>query len=327
MTFTGTSLAPGDIVQPYPASPPTVGLIASARMPDDQGARWQGGFAYAPENCAGGGPIDPCYTAPILLLDEEIRAAVNPYYNPGNPGGADPGGSRAGVGSKTLPSNIPVVQFQPIILVAGDTCSPWERDRDYQGRARRLLLADQSRQLAREFWRGDVAQAANARGAAWPNRWLADNANVDVVTSAPATPVDALACLEDALAACSPQRGMIHCTYGTLVHWKLLGGVERVGQQMVTPNNTIVVADAGYDGSGPHGQPPSTGSVWAYATDMVDVRLDEIQVYPDEDAQALDRAANTFAFRAERLAAATWAGCCHAAAEINQVLCTHTGGS
>lgn len=283
-------LAPAEVVQPYPAAPPTVGLIASARLPQDPpGTRWQGGFRYLPENCQGGNAIAGCDNST----------------------------------SKTIATDIGIVGFQPVILWAGDKCSPQDRTHDYKGRARRLLEADQSRQLAKEFWRGDLAKA----NPDWPNRFLADNTHVNVLNVGTLSPVDALACLEDGLASCSGQRGMIHCTVGTAIHWANARLIERVGQYVMTINNTIVVADLGYDGSGPHGQARQVGHVWAYGTDLVDVRLDDVQVLPDLELQALERTQNTFQYRAERLGAATWAGCCHVGVEIDLFTCSHTGGS
>lgn len=289
---------PRTVVLAPPAVPQLYGLERSALIasstpaafagsPVNAGERWQNGFAYAPLNCLGEGPI-----------------------------------AARGHDSKDIDDNTAVVEYDPILLWAGDKCSPWDRTRDYKARARQLLTADRSRQLAQELWTGTIAQAQG-----FPNNYFARDDNVDVVTAGAAAPDVALACLERGLTTCSSQRSMIHCTVDVMVAWKEDHLIELNGQVWTTPNGTIVVADQGYPGSGPHGQAATSGHVWAYGTDMVYLRFDDMFVIPDLEAEALDRSVDTFEYRAEQLAAATWSGCCHVAAEVNIVLCTHTGGS
>ncbi len=296
-TWPGESGAPGVVLPPYLPALPTGGLIAAARdaladpnlTPPEVRNRWQAGFAFAPGNCSGGAAIDPCDSADSL----------------------------------TIAANLGLVTYKPPVLWAGDHCSPNDRTRNYQERARQLLLNDRSRQLAREFWTGERAQAAG-----WLNNYLARDDNVQVVSVTPLDPVIALACLEDYLASCQGGRHMIHLTPGLLVHLFSQHVAERVGQLAVSPNGSIFVADEGYPGTGPHGQAPITGSVWMYGTNIVDVRIDDPPVIiPDLDAQALERTQDTFFYRAEQFAAATWSGCCHVAVPVNITHCTHTGGS
>ncbi len=78
-----------------------------------------------------------------------------------------------------------------------------------------------------------------------------------------------------------------------------------------------MIADAGYDGSSPYGAAAEDGSQWAYATGIPVVRLGPVAVYPDSLAEAINRSTNTVEYRAERLAAVGWDGCCHLAAELN----------
>lgn len=54
---------------------------------------------------------------------------------------------------------------------------------------------------------------------------------------------------------------------------------------------------------------PADGTVWAYATDQVTYRQGEIQVFPDDVSQALDRSTNSLAITAQRSVAATWDLC------------------
>lgn len=295
------AIGPPEAVQPVPAAPPRVGLIASARkgdalrLPD----RWNAGFSYEPEAyCGGNGVVDPCN------------------------------------GVKTFePDNRDTVTVDPVVLWAGDACNTYGA-RDRAGRARRRLEACQSKLLAGELWEGTLAQAsANIN-----NKYLASpDANTISLTSL--SPSDGLACLEQALADCSCSRSMIHVTNGLMVYLDRDNLITRVGDVFVTANDTLVVADAGYTGTGPEGQAAVTGAVWAYGTDMVNVALDGVVISPKTptletegatgrggDIEAMGQVEglydNTLTYRAERLAAAWWDGCCHLAIAFDIDVCS-----
>lgn len=281
-------------VQAQPAAPPRVGLVPQARVVNERDERWVGGFAYQPEGCAEAGTVDPCAS-----------------------------------GSKTISDNAANVEFEPFGVWAGYKCSAHgDIEQDWRGRAERALEACTSKQVEAEFWTGEIAQAMDAA----PNRYLASG-DSDVLTDGAVPVNDALACLEQGLAECGcGSRGMIHATRQIVTLWQAGGALRRDGNQILTVNDTIVVPGAGYDGSGPDGQPAADGSVWAYATSLVDVRLSSIDVLPSNasglDALmrgALHRGENTVEVRAERLAAATWDGCCHFAVEIDASLCGFGG--
>lgn len=280
-------------VVPSPARPPRVGLLVSANRPTDGAASpertendkgtkwWKEGFSFKPEACASSGVSDRCE-----------------------------------IGSLDADSGADVVDFEPYLVWAGYECSTFGFNLDdYRGRAERALLACQSSQLEAELWSGTLARTG---GPFDDNRYLSRE-DSDVVTapgSVP-TPTDALALLEQALGDCNcGQQAMIHATRGVASLWHQGGALRRDGNLLLTVNDTIVVPGAGYDGSGPYG-PAADGSVWAYATGIVDVRLAPVDVIPGDVQNARDRANNTITIYAERAAAATWDGCCHFAAEIN----------
>lgn len=291
-------------VNPPQPQPPRVGLLASARVENfsaspaaasdtDPVTRWEAGFAWAPENvCTGGGVADPCgtdaLTATVALTSQE---------------------------------------YQPVLLWKADRCSTTDRTRDRVGRARRALTACTSKLLASEFWEGTLAMAKG-----FPNRFLADPL-ANTLTNGAVSEASAIACLEEGLAACSCGTGMIHVTPGMMIRIADHHLVERFGNTFRTPNDTLVVADAGYTGTGPEGQAALDGSVWAYATDMVDVRLGPIVVFPSanpDDAAAMTIGTapdNLLTYRAQRLAAATWDGCCHLAVEVDIPVCADMAAS
>lgn len=241
------------------------------------------GFAFNPENCGESGTLaeDPCDSTPS---------------------------------TKTIPENLAQVRQQGFYVWAGDKCSPFPAiERDFRAFSLRQLQAALSYQVAHELWTGDRAAADGLT----TNRSLA-SIDSDVLTSVPTSPTDALARLEYGLGDCAHgARGVVHADRITATFWGHLGLLRREGAQLLTFLDTIVVADAGYDGSGPDGQAAVEGSRWAYATGMPIVRLGPERVIPDTMAQAVNRTTNEVEWRAERKAAVGWDGCCHLAVELD----------
>jgi hypothetical protein len=269
------------------ASPPRLGLLASAVRPTGVDPRWVNGIEFAPEAC---------------LDDDEVW-----WTCPEGEGGDAPG-------DKPSASNRPeLVRYRPVELVAHDTCSALGYTiADYQARARRNLVATQSRKMEAELWSGTAAIAAN-----FPNAYLADAASAVDLGLFPL--VYGLAALQEYLAATIPGRGMIHATVRTVTLWLSAGVIRREGTVLLDVMDNIVVPGTGYDGSGPGGEPaPASGDrAWAYATGLVHVLEDEIVATPSTIGEALDRTTNVVTMRAERTVAAFWDGCAHAAAEID----------
>lgn len=210
------------------------------------------------------------------------------------------------------------VSYYPYIVEVPYTCSTWGfQENDYEGRALRQLEAGLSKAIEREFWTGEK-NPANMNLTFWtPN----DDAHVvnpgGAASPSPVSPDTALVLLEAALASCyGGTAGMLHAPTAVAERWASLYFVdadEEFEDRMLRTRSRedIVVVGAGYPGTGPFGQPdPAPGTMWAFATGMVDVRLGEPMIYPETMAEALDRATNTVTFRGERVAAANWDGCC-----------------
>jgi hypothetical protein len=199
----------------------------------------------------------------------------------------------------SVPANEGNVEADPFLVWAGDKCSTIGFEaRDYEGRARRLLEATQSARVAHEFWTGDLAASASL-----DNTPLADATSDTVTTGEVSVRNDG-------------RRGMIHVTPQVLTHaysWDL---ITPQGQLWTTALGTIVVADAGYPGTGPNGE-SAADTQWAYATSMAQVRLSQIVVTPETFNEAVDRSVNTVEYRVGRLALVQWDQCCHFAAEVD----------
>lgn len=279
-----------------PARPPRYSLLIAAPTVDD-GARWQAGVEFAPEGCGNGG-----------------RVAVDCI------GGTDP---------LDPDENPDWVTSDGFAVWAADQCSTFGRAaRDYAGRARRQLEATQSFQIAEEVWGGSlVGQPVllGAPGTVNENRPLTDVAS-DRVTSSAETAVEALGLVVGALGKCGEGRqGMIHVTPQVLQHLVNESSVYRDGGLWYSAMGHLIVADDGYDGSGPGGVPAGS-TQWIYGTSMMAVRLGELEIYPRlpeaganeiDWPAAVDPATNLVTVIAQRLALVQWDRCCHVAAEVD----------
>lgn len=274
-------------VLPAPmAQPPRYGLLAAAPTIDDTTNRWQGGFSFAPEQCAGGGTFTTDCDGGTDALDS--------FENPA------------------------VVDGEAFGVFAGDRCSTFGiNERDYVGRAQRQLAATESYLIADELWNGGLGL----------DSFHLTDVSSDTVTDGPASPLVALACVEYALGRESRgSRGMIHVTTALLTHLLAAQVVFRDGQLWTTAMGTIVVADAGYDGTGP-GDVLATTSQWMYGTGLISVRLSPVEVLPGDLSQAVDRHTNTVTYVAQRLVALVTDACAHVAAEVNVGMCALDGVS
>lgn len=285
-------------IAPRPHAEPVVGLLASVAPIFEPNLRWAGAGGYSLEQfaCDGGGVEDPC-------------AVINR--------------------TESIPRKPAAIEGNAFGVWQAAECSPMDRGGDFsvlRDAAEMQLKAVQSKRIAEELWGG-----AQARYSGWDNQYLTSLAGDTLTDAGAVTPTSALACLEQYLGDCSGgARGMIHAPRQVVTYWSENGLVRRENGLILTVHDTIVVPDAGYDGSGPQGEadgdptPASTGHVWAYATSIVTVRLGPIEILPTSEAdlwQVTDRTTNLAILWANRLAAVSWDTCCHAAAEMNLPLC------
>ncbi len=253
--------------------------------------RWDSGVTWTPEACGAGG-ISPAW------------CGVSPERNPP----AQPG----------------VAIADPFYVFSADQCSASGfAARDWEGRARRALEATQSFQVARELWTGEhtlneLAQSRTDKA----SPFLADTSRV-VDTNMPAH--RAIGAIEQLAMECSQgRRLMIHVPIAVLEEATENGYVLRdTGGILTTAMGNIVVADAGYPGTGPTGpdgdRTPDDSTMWIYATSIVQVRLSEVETLPKSlaeahgVAEAMDRPRNHIVVWAQRLALYQLDPCCRIA--------------
>lgn len=269
-----------------------------------QPVHWIRGYSYRPELCNGGQIIDP----------EGTTGGVAPTLNGENQ-----------------------IDTVPFIVEGADRRStfgtPGEGEYDEARQwARRQLLACESKQIAQELWKGTQSKASN-----WGNRYLcAPDVNMVEGTHILGY-VSALGALERAVhdLTCG-QQGMIHARADLVSLWDTGGALRRVGNLILTIQDTIVVTDAGYDGSAPDaGTPgfdpvfankiPGADSSWAYATTVVDVRRSAF-ITSQPIRERLDQTGNTLTTYERRVASAVW-GCLHVGVYVDHTNSLSSTGS
>ena len=261
-----------------PAAPPVSGLVASAGPPPTID-RWESGLAWIPERCASTYQLVPICDEPTVEYEAPRAGAA--YY-------------------------------QPVGLRIADQCSTMGGPADIE-RIRRVAEAQTPFAIARELWDGELTQADEytVGGSLVSNAYLASSAAEEVGTGAAEARV-AIGRLEQAaLETTHGQPVMLHVPVAVLP--QLHGHVRTVGSTLVTLAGNVLVADGGYPGTGPAGE-PAGATVWAYATSPVTVLTTPLVVIEDPDA--VDPQTNTRTVWAQRVFAATFDPCVHLATEI-----------
>lgn len=218
------------------------------------------------------------------------------------------------LGKKDYDGNQTPVVYNPFIIAVPYTCSTFGfQAADYEKRAMRQLDAVRHKALEHEFWTGYIDPSNPSLMNSTPN----DDDHIlnpgGAAAPVAVSPGMALVLFAQALSNCgSGGRGMIHATPGLVERWINLTAVNCDDRLIWTcARGDIIVNGTGYPGLGPIGQPPpAAGTVWAYATGMVNVRMGDPEMYPKEFSEAIDRATNTVTYRGEQVASAVHDLCC-----------------
>lgn len=274
---------------PLPRAP-RYGLVQNADLIDVGDEHWANGIqvhGYIPDNAAGW----------------SVCAAE----------AASPPDSKA---SQELANPLP--EFGPLTAYLTETCSTRTMERTqeaFTARAKTTFAAVEGAVVEDQFWNGT---------------WLPDNphltdSNVDVLNSGGATSaLNGLAMLEDAIAD-THRAGVIHMSAGLAVYLSGFGVGVLIPERgaLYTITGTLVIPGYGYDGSGPEGEQPVTGTEeYAYATGPVEVLRSEAFLMPPDVAQAVDRTTNTIEYRAERYYIPFWDTALQAGVKIDRCFTT-----
>lgn len=274
--------------------------------PEQAVHRWENGVSIEPEGCNVDYDLDTAttdYPYWWSCIEGSGRSPVDANVN--------------GSGTKEIGASPDALRFVPYQIHVGYACSAPDagpRQTALEARVLRRLEACGPGAVEHELWTGEVAAEAG-----FPNPYLTDPANVDVLSAAGFGFVTALAEMEDALAECScggPH--VIHAEPRVVTTWASRQLVERditgAGIPFLrTVLGTYVVPGTGYPGTGPEiGGGTGEGSYstsYIYGTGMVRVFLGT-PVTGFQPSGALTRTNNDYIIRAERSAVAVFDRCC-----------------
>jgi hypothetical protein len=211
-------------------------------------------------------------------------------------------------------------QFNAITVYLAESCKSYKvwNQEEFKQRALLALTAIQGTAIERNLLTGEASDSQAP--------YLADGVGVFPNGDTATSPMNALAYLEEEIGL-SGQLGIIHCSPGFTTTLRQYFQVDNRTGVIRTINGNVIIPGDGYarsnkdPGTGvgygsPHGHAASTGTQeWIYATGPIDIRLSEMFMIPEQVSQALDRGTsqgattgrpNTFTYRAERYAMATW---------------------
>jgi hypothetical protein len=204
---------------------------------------------------------------------------------------------------------------RPFALHASVKCSTFQNGflsedmlDGFKALSRRRLFSCQWAQIANELWTGEAAQLFGYTS----NRWLTKaGATVDLTPGGEGVaPIEAIASIEEALVHCScGVPNVIHVPMKMIPYLADSGQLRQRGNRFFTWNNSIVVADPGYPGTGIGGVDPLPGEWWIYGTGPLAARLGEVVTPEQSNADALTFPTNDFQVRSERMAAISWTCC------------------
>lgn len=260
------------------------GIINSVTLAEgdqsDSALRWEGGVAYESLICA-----------------PKVQ----------NWGLCDPGGDV--VVDKTGADRL--VTAEPFAITAYDTCTAVggaDRRKDAEARVLALLEASTQKAVEREVLLGSIASSAPTLGG---GRWLMGPGTTQLPDVA-GDPREAIAILEDAYAQCSVgDAGVLHLTRGSAYRARL----DADGDVLRTRTGSLVIAGSGYSVGAE--APAGWEGTWAFVTGPVRVWVGDPAVYPEDAGQAVNIRTNDLIYKAERLAAAAYDGCCAFAVKID----------
>lgn len=183
----------------------------------------------------------------------------------------------------------------PIAVYSEDHCTTLGLEgEDFEGRARRQLAQVTSAFIARELQFGALAGLAGGGD----NAALVDGTQIAVGGS---TLGEVIPALDGHIAGLlAGQRAMLHVTPQTLDMLLDKGLIYLRGEKWITALGSVVVSDAGYI--------DESGTVFAYATTMMRIRLSPVELVPGSfdslaaRAEMTDRATNLIRLFAQRLA-------------------------
>lgn len=210
----------------------------------------------------------------------------------------------------------------PFNIAAYSWCSMLQRDQSERApRARRLLEATQSMDIAYELWTGTIAQASAAN----ENSWLANTTGAgSTAVTWPAHPFQtaaytaptgeppssaALGRMDSYLThVLANGSGLLHMspTFFSYLNAEFPGWLRLEGNVWKSPNGHSIVADAGYTGAAKAPGGSTLLAEWVIATGPMEIVLGPVDATNPDSTEAFNFALNDIVLFAQRDVLVEW---------------------
>lgn len=211
-------------------------------------------------------------------------------------------------GSKEAEGGLTLCSATPFTVVGSYKCPP-VGSLDARKIASNRLKKNKEREIEEIFWTGTTSVGEISPSLQGGNDSCGDPP-VDLTPDSGAlSPVAAIAALESNIADCIPGGlGTIHVNFGVLPYLAANTLLVEKDGKYYTPSGQLIIAGAGYPGSGPGNVAAAAGESWIFATGPVSVFHSDV-FFTSSTIEAVDRSLNNVTVYAEQTYSVVWECC------------------
>lgn len=223
-------------------------------------------------------------------------------------------------GSKDAEGGLTFCEATPFTVIGSYKCPPTGRlISDPKKVASNRLKKNRERTVEKIFWTG-LTSVGPVNPSLQAGNDTCGTPPIDLTPASGAlSPVAAIAALESSIAECVPGGiGVIHFNHGFLPYMASNHLLVERDNKFYTLSGQLIVAGAGYPGSGPGNVAAPPGETWIFATGPISVFNSSVFFTPPRVEQAIDKLLNDVVERAEQTYAVIWECCLFA---IRVALC------
>lgn len=220
------------------------------------------------------------------------------------------------VAAKAVDGGLVFCRAEPFTVYGNYKCSTGGRPvSEAMTIATNRLNRNKEREVEKIFWTG-VTEVGTVDPSLQGGNVSCEIFPVDITPDKPLTPLSAIAALESNIAECIPGGiGTINLNFGLLPYLARDHLLTEQDGNFYSPSGQLIIAGAGYPGSGPGNIPAQPGETWAFATGQISVFMSDIFNTPSTVEEAINRKINDISFWAEQTFSIIWE-CCIFAVKI-----------
>lgn len=218
------------------------------------------------------------------------------------------------VAEKAVDGGLIFCTAEPFTVLGSYKCSTGGRSAiEALNIATNRLNKNKEKSIERIFWTG-ISAVGNVNPSLQAGNSSCGIVPIDLTPElGPLSPIDGIATLESAMVECIPGGvGVIHLNFGVLAYIAAAHLLRERDGKFYTHTGQLIVAGAGYPGSGPGNIPAAPGETWLFATGPLAVFASDVFFTPPKIDQAIERLKNDITFFAEQTFSVIWDCCVYA---------------